>query len=112
MVEDTTALGLFTVFAPTDDAFAAMDPADLDALRADPQAIRELLALHVAEGEFPAADLPPTVMTVYGVDVTIGATDDGSVTVDDATVVEADIEASNGVIHAIDSVLVLPRTPR
>ncbi|MGY6633062.1 MAG: fasciclin domain-containing protein [Alkalilacustris sp.] len=97
--------GPFTVFAPTDEAFAALPEGTLDALLADPEALTAILTYHVVPGAVMSGDLSDGMEaeTVNGQSVTIGVGD--TVTVDDATVVTADIEASNGVIHVIDAVI-------
>lgn len=97
--------GPFTVFAPTDAAFAALPEGTLDALLADPEALTAILTYHVVPGAVTSGDLSDGMEaeTVNGQSVTIGVGD--TVTVDDATVVTADIEASNGVIHVIDAVI-------
>ena len=103
--------GPYTVFAPTDDAFAAVPKETLDALLADPKgALTDVLTYHVVPGKVMSTDLSDgmTVETVNGQTLTIKVADDGSVMVNDATVVTADIETSNGVIHVIDTVLVPP----
>lgn len=100
----------YTIFAPTNEAFAALPPGTLDQLllpenKAD---LQKVLSYHVVPGTVTSADITPgEVNTVEGSPVTI-ATDGGKVTVGAATVVEADITASNGVIHAIDQVLLPP----
>ena len=100
--------GPFTVFAPTDAAFAKVPKADLDALLADKAKLTAVLTYHVVPGNVMAKDVKPgKVKTVQGSDLTL-ATGGGGVTVDGANVVKADIVADNGVIHVIDSV-VLPR---
>lgn len=97
--------GPFTVFAPTNDAFAAVDPAVLAYLLATPAELTKVLTYHVISGKLMAADLNAgAATTVNGGAVTIGLT--GGVTVNDANVKTADIEASNGVIHLIDKVLI------
>jgi DNA-binding Xre family transcriptional regulator len=107
--------GPFTVFAPTDDAFAALPTGTLAKLLADPTGdLKDILTYHVVPGAVPAADVVTLdgqkVTTVNGAAITIGVTDNGSVTLTDATgheaaVVQTDIEAKNGVIHVIDAVL-------
>ncbi|WP_244603702.1 fasciclin domain-containing protein, partial [Methanococcoides sp. AM1] len=99
--------GNFTVFAPTDEAFAALPEGTLDALLADEEALAGVLTYHVVAGEFMAADVVSmdSAETVQGSEITFTVTDDG-VMVNDATVVITDIEASNGVIHVIDAVLI------
>jgi len=100
----------YTIFAPTNEAFAALPPGTLDQLllpenKAD---LQKVLSYHVVPGTVTSADITPgEVNTVEGSPVTI-ATDAGKVTVGTATVIEADITASNGVIHAIDQVLLPP----
>ena len=100
--------GPFTVFAPTDAAFAKLPKADLDALLADNAKLVAVLTYHVVSGNVMAKDVKPgKVKTVQGSELTL-ATSDNGVTVDGARVVKADIAADNGVIHVIDSV-VLPK---
>ncbi|HII07161.1 MAG TPA: fasciclin domain-containing protein [Methanotrichaceae archaeon] len=97
--------GPFTVFAPTDDAFAMMADLDMN----DTEALTKILTYHVALGEYMAADLAnmPTVGTLEGGDVTITVTEDGLM-VNGAKIVQEDIECSNGVIQVIDAVLTPP----
>ena len=107
--------GPFTVFAPTDEAFAALPAGTLDALLADPAGqLTDILTYHVVPGAVLAADVVgldgQAVTTVNGATLTVGVADDGTVTLTDAagnevTVVATDVEASNGVIHVIDGVL-------
>ena len=99
--------GPFTVFAPTDAAFAKIAPADLDALLKDKAALTRVLTYHVLPGRIMAADVRDgNVMTVQGGSVLLAT--QGGVTVNDAKVVTADVAADNGVIHAIDTVI-MPR---
>lgn len=115
LVETLSSEGPFTVFAPTNDAFAAIPQETLDQILADKELLTSILTYHVVEGSFPAADvaaLPDVatgaeVPTVQGGSVTIVA-DGGSVMVNDATVVMPDVMASNGVVHVIDTVLLPP----
>lgn len=105
LVETLKGPGPFTVFAPTDDAFAKIPKADLDALLADKKKLAKVLTYHVVPGSLKAKDvMPGAVKTVEGGDIKI-STFDGKVMVNKANVVTADVEASNGVIHAIDGVL-------
>jgi uncharacterized surface protein with fasciclin (FAS1) repeats len=99
--------GLFTVFAPTDDAFDALPEGTLDDLLADPQALGNVLLYHVIEGELMEADLVEMTEaeTLEGQSVTISASN-GDVMVNDANIVEPNIMASNGVIQVIDTVLI------
>ena len=97
--------GPFTVFAPTDAAFAKLPAGTVDGLLKDKAALTKVLTYHVVAGKVSASDAAKmtTATTVQGSDVTI----DGSngVKVNDATVVIADVAADNGVIHAVDTVL-------
>lgn len=98
----------FTVFAPTNDAFAALPAAVVEFLTNNPDVLTNVLTYHVVEGTV-TSDMVPTgaVPTVAGPEVQTVA-DDMGVTVDGVDVVIADVTASNGVIHAIDQVLIPP----
>jgi len=100
--------GPFTVFAPTDEAFAKLDPATLQSLLGDPDALKQILLYHVVPGEYPAAQVltRSSLATVNGQSLSISTA--GGVKVNDANVTATDITARNGVIHVIDTVL-LPR---
>ena len=105
-LEDTLrGEGPFTVFAPTDDAFAALPEGTVEALLADPDALAAILTYHVVPGAVMSTDLSDGMEaeTVNGQTVTITLGD--AVMVNDATVTTADIEATNGVIHVIHTVL-------
>lgn len=109
LVETLKGEGPYTVFAPTDDAFAAVPAETLDALLADPQgALTDVLTFHVVPGKVMSGDLSDGMMadTVNGQPLQITVAEDGTVKVEGATVTTADIETSNGVIHVIDTVLV------
>ena len=108
LVDTLKGEGPFTVFAPTDEAFAKIPEADLQALLADKEKLTAVLTYHVVPGKVTAADVAKisSAKTVQGQSVTIDTT--GGVKVDNANVVKADIMTSNGVIHVIDSV-VLPK---
>ncbi len=105
LVETLKGDGPFTVFAPTDEAFAALPAGTVEGLLEDPEALAAILTYHVVPGKVMSTDLSNNMMatTVNGADVTIMA--EGGVTVNGANVVTADIEASNGVIHVIDAVI-------
>ena len=104
LVDTLKGPGPFTVFAPTDAAFAKVPKATLDALLADKAALTKVLTYHVVPGKVMAADVKAgKVKTVEGQDLTI--TTQGGVMVNNAKVVATDVVASNGVIHAIDTVL-------
>jgi uncharacterized surface protein with fasciclin (FAS1) repeats len=109
LVETLSGEGPFTVFAPTDEAFALIPEADLQALLADKEALTAVLTYHVVPGKVLAKDVVTlsSAETVNGQSVEIMVRD-GKVMIDGATVVATDIEASNGVIHVIDRVI-LPR---
>jgi uncharacterized surface protein with fasciclin (FAS1) repeats len=100
--------GPFTVFAPTDEAFAKVPAKDLEALLADKDALTKVLTYHVVPGAVMAKDVAglSSAKTVQGGELAIDTSN--GVKVGGATVVKADITASNGVIHVIDAVL-LPR---
>ena len=109
LVETLSGEGPFTVFAPTDEAFDALPDGVLDALLLpeNKDSLVSILTYHVLAGEVMAADVTAgDVATVEG--STIEIMTDGGVMVNGANVVTADVDASNGVIHAIDAVLVPP----
>jgi uncharacterized surface protein with fasciclin (FAS1) repeats len=107
LIKTLKGKGPFTVFAPTDAAFAKLPKAELDALLADKSKLAAVLTYHVVPGNVMAKDVKPgKVKTVQGSDLTL--TTANGVKVDNARVVQADIVADNGVIHVIDGV-VLPR---
>ncbi len=108
LVETLKGDGPFTVFAPTDDAFAALPEGTVEALLADPEALAKILTYHVVAGKVMSTDLTNGMMaaTVNGAEITIMT--EGGVMVNDANVIQADIEASNGVIHVIDKVILPP----
>ena len=96
--------GPFTVFAPTDEAFAKIPKADLNALLKDKAKLKAVLTYHVVSGTVMSTDLKAgDVKTVQGSNVMVGTM--GGAMVNDAKVVAADVAADNGVIHAIDTVL-------
>jgi len=101
--------GPFTVFAPTDDAFAAIPAETLEALLADPEALSQILLYHVLPGKVMAESVADglSVDTLQGAPVTFTVMD-GTGMINDATIVATDIETSNGVIHVIDAVLLPP----
>ena len=108
LVETLKGQGPFTVFAPTDAAFAKIPKADLDALIQDKAKLTKVLTYHVVAGKVLASDVSKLsqAKTVQGQSVKIDTS--SGVKVDGASVVKADILCSNGVIHVIDSVI-LPR---
>ena len=110
LAETLRGEGSFTVFAPTDDAFAALPEGTVEALLADIPALTDILLYHVVDGKVMASDVVElsNAMTLQGQYVDIEA-EDGKVMIDGAEVIITDIEASNGVIHVIDAVI-LPET--
>ncbi len=109
LVETLAGEGPFTVFAPTDEAFAKLPEGALDSLLADNEKLTAVLTYHVVSGKVMAADVVSldSATTLEGSDIAIDASE--GVRINDATVVSADVEASNGVIHVIDTVL-LPQS--
>ena len=108
LVDTLKGKGPFTVFAPTDEAFAKLPPGALDALLKDKKKLAAVLTYHVVPGKVMAAQVKPgMVKTVEGQSLTI-TTANGEVMVDNAKVIKTDIVASNGVIHVLDTV-VLPQ---
>ena len=114
LVETLQGDGPFTVFAPTEEAFAAaLDALGITAeeLLADTETLTSILTYHVVPGKVLAADVVgldgESVATVNGAEIAV-AVSDGVVSINDSTVVTTDIDASNGVIHVIDTVLLPP----
>lgn len=111
LVDTLQGEGPFTVFAPTDDAFAALPAGTLEALLADTDTLTKILTYHVVPGKVMAADVVglngQEAGTVQGENVMVKV-DGGNVMINDANVIITDIEASNGVIHVIDKVIIPP----
>lgn len=105
LVETLSGTGPFTVFAPTNEAFAKIPEATLKAVLSDKAKLTSILTYHVVAGKVMSKDVAnmTKAKTVEGSDVKIDAKD--GVTINDAKVTKADIECSNGVIHVIDTVL-------
>ena len=111
LVQTLKGTGPFTVFAPTDDAFAKLPKGTVEALLKDIPKLKSILTYHVVAGKVMAADAKKltTAKTVQGQNISIKVDPKkGNVIINDATVVKADIVASNGVIHVIDKVI-LPK---
>lgn len=107
LADDLSGEGPFTVFAPTDAAFAALPEGTLDALLADPSGdLADILLYHVVDAEAMSGDLfhGQKVETMLGKDLTVSITSEG-VFINGAQVTVADIDADNGVVHVIDAVL-------
>jgi uncharacterized surface protein with fasciclin (FAS1) repeats len=109
LVETLKGEGPFTVFAPTDEAFAKLPEGTIEALLKDKEKLSAILTYHVVAGKVMAADVVKlsSAKTVQGQEVAIKAGSEG-VMVDNAKVIKTDIETSNGVIHVIDTVI-LPK---
>ena len=108
LAETLTTGGDFTVFAPTDDAFAKLPAGTVDALLADPDRLRTILKYHVVDGRVSASQVMgmDSAVTLTGQPVSIDTAD--GVKIDNASVIKADIQCSNGIIHVIDNVI-LPK---
>ena len=106
LVEALKSEGPFTVFAPTDEAFAKLPDGTVESLLNDREALTEVLTYHVVSGKVMSSDLPgvESAGTLQGGMVYFDTSD--GVMVNDASVIQADIMASNGVIHVIDTVLI------
>lgn len=106
LVETLTGEGPYTVFAPTDDAFNELPAGTVESLLNDKEKLAQILTYHVVPGKVMAADVVnlTSATTAQGQDVTIKV-DNGTVMINDSTVTATDIEASNGVIHVIDTLL-------
>ncbi|NJL23383.1 MAG: fasciclin domain-containing protein [Leptolyngbyaceae cyanobacterium SM1_3_5] len=105
LVETLKGAGPFTVFAPTDEAFAKLPAGTVDSLLKDIPKLKQILTYHVVSGKVMAADVVKlkSATTVQGSDVKIDASN--GVKVNDSTVTTPDVAADNGVIHIIDTVL-------
>jgi uncharacterized surface protein with fasciclin (FAS1) repeats len=101
--------GPFTVFAPTDEAFAKLPAGTVEALLQDKAKLTAILTYHVVAGAVPASEVVKlnSATTLNGANVKI-TTMDGKVMVNNAHVVKADIKATNGIIHVIDTVILPP----
>lgn len=106
LVETLKGEGPFTVFAPTDEAFAKIPADQLKAILADKELLTSILTYHVVAGKVTAADVMKldSATTVQGTDVAVSTTD--GVMINASKVVTADIMTSNGIIHVIDTVLI------
>ncbi len=109
LVDTLKGDGPFTVFAPTDEAFAKLPDGTVEALLKDKEALTKVLTYHVVAGKVPASAVVNLdwAETVQGQSLHV-RTENGAVMIDDAKVVKADIETSNGIIHVVDTVI-LPR---
>jgi uncharacterized surface protein with fasciclin (FAS1) repeats len=111
LVDTLKGTGPFTVFAPTDEAFAKLPAGTVDALLKDVPKLKDILTYHVASGKVMAADVMKmdgeSAKTVNGAELKIGT--QGGVTLNgNVHVTKTDIDCSNGVIHVVDAVLMPP----
>ena len=111
LVETLNTKGPFTVFAPTDDAFAKLPKGTVESLLKDKTKLTAVLTYHVLEGAVPASDViqHKNLTTLQGQELKVDASKwhlHKSVKINDANVIKADIAADNGVIHVIDKVLI------
>jgi uncharacterized surface protein with fasciclin (FAS1) repeats len=101
--------GPYTVFAPSDEAFKAVPAKTLADLAKDKELLKSVLTYHVLAGNVPASDVKTgNAKTVQGANVALSRAG-GFVTVEEAVVTQADVKASNGVVHVIDRVLIPPK---
>ncbi len=108
LVDTLQGIGPFTVFAPTDAAFADLPDGVLDSLLADPEALARVLLYHVVPGRILSTDLSlGPISTLHGANANISESS-GAFFIDDATITTTDIQGLNGVIHVIDSVILPP----
>ena len=107
LVDTLSGKGPFTVFAPTDEAFAKLPASTIEALLKDTDKLSSILTYHVVSGKVMAKDVVnlDSAKTVNGKDLSIKVKD-GKVMVDNAMVIKTDIKCSNGVIHVIDAVII------
>ncbi|MBZ8182273.1 fasciclin domain-containing protein [Oscillatoria salina] len=107
LVETLKSPGPFTVFAPNDEAFAKLPPGTVQTLLQNPPQLARILTYHVVSGKLMQADLAKvdSVISVEGSPISIDCSD--SFEVKNASVIAADIEADNGVIHVIDNVILM-----
>jgi len=109
LVDALRGEGPFTVFAPTDEAFAKLPKSQVDALLKDKEALRRVLLYHVVQGKVMASDVTKmrSAKTLQGQNINIRVRNN-TVRINDAKVIKADIVCSNGVIHVIDKVILPP----
>ena len=111
LADDLSGAGPFTIFAPTDDAFAALPPNLLNALLADPTGdLADILLYHVLGAEVLSTDLSDgqVATTLQGEDITVTIDGNGDVFINQAMVTAPDIRTDNGVVHVIDAVILPP----
>jgi uncharacterized surface protein with fasciclin (FAS1) repeats len=107
LIDTLKGEGPFTVFAPSDEAFAAVPAATLEAVGADPALLATVLTYHVVAGRLTTGDLKAGPLeTVAGVDLTVTVDSDGTVSIDGHPIQVSNVPASNGIIHVMDAVLI------
>jgi uncharacterized surface protein with fasciclin (FAS1) repeats len=105
---DTLNSGEFTVFAPVDEAFAAIDPATIDTLRTDSALLTSILTYHVVEGQLTPDEIDGTHTTVQGADLTVTGSGDNIMVNDTAAVICGGVQTANATVYLIDAVLMPP----
>ncbi|NEP50756.1 MAG: fasciclin domain-containing protein [Moorea sp. SIO3C2] len=113
LTETLAGEGPYTVFAPTDDAFAALPANTLDSLLLpeNKEVLVKLLKYHVVSGAVPSSEIQSgEITTMAGKSVTVQVGEDGNVSVNNAQVTQADIKANNGIIHVVDHVILPSRS--
>lgn len=101
--------GPYTVFAPTNEAFAKLPPGTWEEISKDKEKLEQVLAYHVIPGKVTVAEIKPgNVNTTEGHALKI-TSDNGKVTVNEANIIQSDLAADNGIIHAIDAVVLPPK---
>jgi uncharacterized surface protein with fasciclin (FAS1) repeats len=117
LVEQLKHPGPYTVFAPTDEAFAKVPKETMDALGKNPELLKKVLYYHIVPGKYVEKDLItlkecktlcPTTGGVALLDLKVDKPREKAISVDDAKIIKTDVMASNGVIHVIDAVLITP----
>jgi uncharacterized surface protein with fasciclin (FAS1) repeats len=111
LVETLNTKGPYTIFAPTDDAFAKLPPGTVEGLLKDIPKLKTILTYHVIDGAVPASDVVQhkNLTTLQGQDLKVDAAKwhlHKSVKINDANILTADVKADNGIIHIIDKVLI------
>ena len=107
LTETLKGKGPYTVFAPSDEAFAKLPTSTVDALLKDPSKLKSVLNSHIVQGKHAASDLKKTtsVRTLEGQNLKVEDGDGNRIRVNGARVTQTNIEASNGIVHVIDSVI-------
>jgi uncharacterized surface protein with fasciclin (FAS1) repeats len=105
---DTLNGSEFTVFAPVDDAFAAIDPATIETLKTDSDLLTSILTYHVVPGQIAPDEIEGTHTTVQGADVTVTGSGDSIMVNDSAAVICGGVQTANATVYLIDAVLMPP----